>query len=417
MREELAILGGRPIIEQTHIIARDQFTEADKAAVEEYFKSGDSISFYGDEGLQHTYECALQDYFSVQHCVLVNSGTNALLAAYFALGLMPGDEVIVPAFSFFAVASPLLILHATPVMADCSSDTGLIDPQDVLSKVTERTRVVVINYICGDSIDMLPFVDELHRKNIALVEDLSLAFGASDHGKKLGCFGDLACCSLGSTKLLSGGQGGFVITNSREYYERIILLGCFGKRAYQNVLNPFYRQFCGVSYGMNIRMNALAIAVSYSRFLRSGDLIEERHKRYHMLSECIREFDFISPPREMVEKNRGSWHGYYALLGNDDKIPDHNKIAEALRAEGLDVHCGAHYPLLHKEKLYWIEKDGFFRTKKNPYKGNVQAASCVGADYYNGHILSFPLFLDEEISVVRDYCDAIYKVFSQIDKL
>lgn len=417
MMEELAIFGGCPVVNQTYVIARDQFTEADKVAVEEYFRNGEPISFYGDEGLQHTYEHALQDYFSAKYCILVNSGTNALLAAYFALGLMPGDEVIVPAFSFFAVASPLLMLHVTPVMADCSSDTGLIDPQDVLSKVTERTRAVVINYICGDSIHMQPFVDKLRRKSIALVEDLSLAFGASDHGKKLGCFGDLACCSLGSTKLLSGGQGGFVITNSREYYERIILLGCFGKRAYQNVFNPFYRQFCSVSYGMNIRMHSLAIAVSYSRFLRSGDLIEERHKRYHMLSECIREFDFISPPREMVEKNRGSWHGYYALLGNDDKIPDPNRIAEALRAEGLYVHCGAHYPLLHKEKLYWTEKDGVFRTKKNPYKGNVQAVSCIGADYYNEHILSFPLFLDEDISVVQDYCDAIYKVFSQIDKL
>lgn len=417
MTEKLAILGGRPVIRETRLIARDRFTEADRSAAEEYFKSGEPLSFYGDEGLQHTYEHALQDYFSARHCVLVNSGTNALLAAYFALGLMPGDEVIVPAFSFFAVASPLVMLHVLPVMADCSPDTGLIEPEDVFGKVTERTKAVVINHLCGDSIQMQPFADELRKRKIALVEDLSLAFGASDNGKKLGRFGDLACCSLGSTKLLSGGQGGFVITDNREYYERIILLGCFGKRARQNVLNPFYRQFSNVSYGLNIRMHALAIAVSYSRFLRSEEMIRERHKRYHMLSDCIREFNFISPPREMAEKKRGSWHGYYAVWGNDDGIPACAKIADALRAEGLFVHCGAHYPLLHKEKLYRIQKDGFFRTKKNPYKGNEEEAVCPGADYYNEHILSFPLFLDEDISIVQNYCDAVYKVFSQIDKL
>lgn len=413
---ELAILGGAPILQSSVDIARDKFTINDKNAIEKYLNSNEPNSFYGDEGLQHTYEQELKNYFSCNHCILVNSGTNALLSAYFALGLMAGDEVLVPAFSFFAVASPLLMLNITPIMVDCSKDTGLIDPDDVFKKITERTKAVVVNHLCGDCIDMQSFVDSLHQKNIAVIEDLSLAFGGTDNGKKLGCFGDITCCSLGSTKLLSGGQGGFIITNNREYYERIILLGCFGKRAYQNVINPFYRQFASVSYGMNIRMHSLAIAVSYSRFLCHEHLIEERHKRYNMLSNSISEFSFINPPRVVKEKNRGSWHGYYAVL-NDDSLPDGQKIADALCAEGLVVKFGAHYPLLHKQKLYWSENDGFYRRKKNPYKTNVTSAVCPNAEYYQNHILSFPLFLDEDISLVSAYCDAIHKVFSQIDKL
>lgn len=415
--KELALLGGEPILSNPLQIRRDTITDEDKKAVEEYFKSDGPISFYGDEGIQHEYEQELKTYFSYRYALLVNSGTNALLAAYFALGLMPGDEVLVPAFSFFAIASPLLLLHITPVMVDCNPCTGLIDTDDVERKITEHTKAVVINHICGDSIDMHTFTELCHQRKITVIEDLSLAFGATDHGKKLGTFGDLTCCSLGSTKLLSGGQGGFIVTNSMEYYERMILLGCFGKRASQNVINPFYRQFSQVSYGMNIRMHPLSIAISYGRFKRCDSLIKERHIRYNMLSTYIKKFSFINPPRFDVEKHRGSWHGYYAVLNDsfDDAVGQ--RIADAFCAEGIPVHFGAHYPLLHRQRVYWSNSDGIFRNKKNPYKTNQPFEPCVGAEYYHHHILSFPLFLDEDESEILACCEAVEKIFSQIDKL
>lgn len=415
--KELAILGGDPVFSNPLQIQRDIITDEDKKAVEAYFKSDGPISFYGDEGIQHEYEQELKTYFSYRYALLVNSGTNALLAAYFALGLMPSDEVLVPAFSFFAIASPLLFLHVTPIMVDCDAYTGLIDPKDAEQKMTEKTKAVVINHICGDSIDMHTFTEYCHQRKIAVIEDLSLAFGGTDHGKKLGTFGDLTCCSLGSTKLLSGGQGGFIVTNSLEYFERMILLGCFGKRASQNVINPFYRQFSQVSYGMNLRMHPLSIAISYERFKRRDYLIKERQIRYNMLSEYIKKFPFISPPRSVDEKFRGSWHGYYALLADCFDDIEGQRIADAFCAEGIPVHYGAHYPLLHRQKVYWSNSDGFFRNKKNPYKANQPFDSCAGAEYYNRHILSFPLLLDEDESVISACCESILKVLSQIDKL
>ena len=412
-KEELAIFGGDPVIPDEHFIARDKFTVEDQKSVAEYFEKGGPNSFYGDEGLQQIYENELKSYFNLKHCVLVNSGTNALLAAYFALGLMPGDEVLVPAFSFYAVASPLIMLHATPIMVDCDMNTGLIDANDAIKKITSHTKAVVVNYVCGDSNNMSLFATEMKKRKIAIVEDISLAFGATFFGKKLGTFGDLTCCSLGSTKLLSGGQGGFVATNSREYFERIVLLGCFGKRAHQNVFNPFYRQFCNVSYGMNIRMHSLAISISYSRFLRHKELIEQRHKRYNMLGECLKKYqEYIMPPRDVEGIFRGSWHGYYALISDDNLNKD--KVVEALSAEGLQVRKGAHYPLLNKEKLFWSSEDGFYRTAKNPYE-KKSYIECPGAEYYNEHIISFPLFLDEDVKMVEMYCEAIDKVFAKID--
>lgn len=391
--------------------SRNNYSADDIEAIRSFLEEHNVLSYYGDEGLQHTYEEALKQYFEAKYAILVNSGTNALFSAYFALGIMPGDEVIVPAFSFFAIASPLLLLHAKIVMADCSADTGLISVQDVLMKTTEKTKAVVVNHVAGDSVDMASFVDQMHKRKIAVIEDLSLAFGGMDNGRKLGTFGDLTCCSLGSTKMLSGGQGGFVTTNNREYFERIVMLGCFGKRAHQNVLNPFYRQFVNVSYGLNIRMQSLAIAVSYSRFQKVDTLIGMRHERYAKLSQCLSAFNkIVSPPREMPTKFRGSWHGYYALLSEEIPVDKRDRLVESMKTAGLCVTRGAHYPLLHKEKLYNSKKDGFYRTKDNPFKEEAQSYECNNAERFNSRILSFPLFLDEDMAVVETYCDMLNEI-------
>lgn len=414
----LAIKGGKPVIDKSFIVNRNQFTEKDKQAIYEYLNHDNVLSFYGDEGIQREYETSLMQYFEAKHCILVNSGTDALFSAYFALGLEPGDEMIVPAFSFFAIASPLLLFHVKIVIADCEPDTGLISIDDVLDKVTERTKGVVINHVCGDSVEMDVLVKELKNRGIPLIEDLSLAFGAMHNGRKLGTYGDMVCCSLGSTKMLSGGQGGFVITNNREYYERIIMLGCFGQRAKQNVYNPFYRQFVNVSYGLNIRMHSLAIAVSLARFKQRDLLIQSRRIRYEMLSNCITQYrDILEPPRKLSNKDRGSWHGYYAIFSDNVNKSQRSIITKALQAEGLLVNQFAHYPLINKEKLYWCEQDGIFRLKRNPYKIGCISYECPQASIYNQRILSFPLFLDEPIECVRKYCDGLDKVFANIREL
>lgn len=394
--------------------SKNNYSIEDIKAIQCFLKEHNVLSYYGDEGLQHSYEEALKSFFNTQYAILVNSGTNALFSAYFALGIMPNDEVIVPAFSFFAIASPLLLLHAKIVMADCSAETGLISINDVLNKISEKTKAVVVNHVAGDSVDMSCLVDEMHKRNIAVIEDLSLAFGGLDNGRRLGTYGDLTCCSLGSTKMLSGGQGGFVTTNNREYFERIVMLGCFGKRAQQNVINPFYRQFVNVSYGLNIRMQSLAIAISYSRFKRINTLIQLRHERYAKLSECLAPFhSFISQPRQLPSKFRGSWHGYYALLNENIPENSQNHLIESLNMAGLCVTHGAHYPLLHKEKLYYLKKDGLYRVQDNPFKENAQVYECNNAVRYNNRIISFPLFLDEDMCVIESYCDKLNEILSR----
>lgn len=414
MSKALAICGGEKTIEENrkYDIRRDLFTEDDRKAIIDYVSKKDSlISYYGDEGLQKEYENALAEYLGKKYCILFNSGTNAILAAYFALSLEPGDEVLVPDCSFFAVATPLLLLGIDPVVVDCDASLGLMDPEDLKKKITEKSKAVIVNHLCGHPVEMQAIMKLCQENNLKLIEDLSLAIGATYNDTLVGTMGDISCLSLGSTKLLSGGQGGAFLTDNTEYYERAILLGCFGKRAYQNILNPFYRQFAGGSYGTNSRMHPLAIAMSYARFCRRNELIEMRHERYNMISSALRNTGIIEPPITKKNVFRGSWHGYYATYDEENYDVPIEVVVCALQKEGLEVYHRAHYPMLHELQMFRKRKDGRYGIKENPYHMVI----CEETEYantirYNNKVISFPLFLDEPIELIQKYCDAIYKV-------
>ena len=399
MNEVLAIQGGKKTIDEKYenTVRRDRFTEDDRKAIIAYMSESNSlISYYGDEGLQKTYEKELAAYFKKKYCILFNSGTNAI----------------------FAVATPLLLLGINPVIVDCDPNLGLMDPNDLKRRITEKSKAVIVNHLCGHSVDLKRISALCKQNNLKLIEDISLAFGAKYNNTLVGTEGDISCLSLGSTKLLSGGQGGAFLTDNTELYERAILLGCFGKRAYQNILNPFYRQFVGGSYGTNSRMHPLAIAMSYSRFSKSNELIEMRHERYNMISFALKQTGIINPPITRKNVFRGSWHGFYATYEKKDYDVPIEIVVRALREEGLDVHHRAHYPMLHELPMFSKQTDGRYGVKKNPFHTKI----CMKEEYtdtvaYNDKVISFPLFLDEPLDLIQKYCDGIYKVANHFAEL
>ena len=151
MTSDLAILGGSPAVATPLSVDRTQPTAYDVETVENYLRSRGTLSYWAREGELAAYEDELAGFFSKDHAVLVNSGTSALYLAYVALGVGPGDEVIVPDVSFYAVAIPAAALGATVVVADCDSSTGLIDQADVLRRTTSRTKAVTVNQPDGAS--------------------------------------------------------------------------------------------------------------------------------------------------------------------------------------------------------------------------------------------------------------------------
>ena len=193
------------------------------------------------------------DYLGCKHAIGVSSGTDALLLALMAIDIKPGDEVIVPTYSFFATAGVVSRLNATPVLTDIDPVTFNIDPEDVKKKITSKTKAIIPVHLYGQSADMEPIMKIAKEKNIFVIEDAAQAIGTQyKDGKCVGTIGDIGCFSFFPSKNLGGyGDGGLVTTNNDElaYMLRIKRVHGGEQKYYHKVI------------GGNFRIDALQAAV------------------------------------------------------------------------------------------------------------------------------------------------------------
>lgn len=417
---ELAICGGRPSVPHPKPHAnRAVFTPADRAAIETYFEDpAPQNSYFGREGMLGAFERELAGFFGRGHCVLTNSGTSALHTAFFAAGVEPGDEVIGPAYTFHATVTPVFRLGAVPVLCDAEADTGNIDPDRIESLITEKTRAIVVTHQWGHPVDALRIAEIARRRGLVLIEDLSLAFGATLDGRLTGTFGDIACFSLGSTKLLSGGQGGGLVLDDQTMWERSNLIGHFARRSFDAVQSPALRQFADTGYGHNFRMHTLAIAISRSRFHRRAELMSARHARYERLSAHLSATGVIDPPVTRPGVYRGGWQGYCARHDPERTGVPLDVLVRALAAEGLEVSAGGYHLPLHYSRIFQSRSDGQAMHTPPPSNRRVyRRGDFPVAERHVGQLIGFPLFLDEELELVDAYGEACQKVCEQLERL
>jgi dTDP-4-amino-4,6-dideoxygalactose transaminase len=193
------------------------------------------------------------DYLDCKHAIGVSSGTDALLLALMAINVGPGDEVIVPTYSFFATAGVVSRLNATPVLTDVDPVTFNINPEDVKKKITSKTKAIIPVHLYGQSADMEPIMKIAKEKNIFVIEDAAQAIGTEyKDGKCVGTIGDIGCFSFFPSKNLGGyGDGGLVTTNNDELAHMLRIKRVHGgeKKYYHKVI------------GGNFRIDALQSAV------------------------------------------------------------------------------------------------------------------------------------------------------------
>ncbi|MGB9592267.1 MAG: DegT/DnrJ/EryC1/StrS family aminotransferase, partial [Candidatus Kryptoniota bacterium] len=175
-------------------------------------------------------EKKLCSYLGSKYAIGVSSGTDALLIALMAIGIKPGDEIIVPTFSFFATAGVVARMNAIPVFTDIDPVTFNIDPDDVLRKVSRRTRAIIPVHLYGQSADMEPIVEIAHKYSLKVIEDGAQAIGAQyKDGRCVGTIGDIGCFSFFPSKNLGGyGDGGLVVTNDDDLAERLMIMRVHG---------------------------------------------------------------------------------------------------------------------------------------------------------------------------------------------
>ncbi|MBF0347160.1 MAG: aminotransferase class I/II-fold pyridoxal phosphate-dependent enzyme [Magnetococcales bacterium] len=408
MSEQPALLGGVPAVGIPLPHAnRLAFEAEDRQAVNHFMETGGSISFFGHEPYLKDLERRLADLFGRRFCLLLNSGTSALQVAYAALGLKSGEPVAVPANTFHATVTPLSLLGAIPRFVDCHANDGNLDPESLerLLRQTPGIRAAVVTHMWGHPADLDELQRLCHSFSIPLVEDVSLAVGAIRNGKRAGGVGTVACLSLGSTKLLSGGQGGALLCDDPEIIQRAILLSHFGPRAQREVMHSGLRPYATTGLGANLRIHPLAAAIVSSRLERFTERCAARSLRYRYLLSGLRDHPCLAPRESPEGVTLGSWQGFHMPLHAESMLT-RDQLIRALRAEGLEVSGLEDYGKLHTRPL--------FRTpptwNRHPQESPVPRDVCPNADAFFDRRLFFPLFLDEPLTLMDQYLEGCRKV-------
>ena len=283
--ERLAVFGGpkavtRPLNERWPVVTEDA-----RRAVNETLILGrtTSIDFKHDSIM---FEKEFSEYIGTQFALATNSGTSALRSAYFAIGLQPGDEVIIPAYTFAASATPLLTLGARPVFCDIDPETLTIDLESAKGKINAKTRAICAVHIWGNPANLSELREICQQNNLRLIEDCSHAHGALHGNKYVGNWGDIACFSLQGQKPVSGGEAGVITTNDPDLYDRMLALGHYG-RVTRDQLVPVYRGMDQISLGEKYRPHLLGMILARHDLRRLGVLNRMRSRNYQKLMEAF----------------------------------------------------------------------------------------------------------------------------------
>lgn len=333
---KLAIRGGNPV-RRASFPQWPIFGETEKAALLRVLESQKWGSIQGEE--TRAFEKEFAAFQDADYGVATNSGTSALEIALRAAGTRVGDEVIVPAYTFVATATAALANGAIPVFADIGLETFNVDPASVESCISERTRAIVPVHFGGRPADMDALVQLAKKHDLVLIEDAAQAWGASWRGRKVGAIGDLGCFSFQSSKNVSAGEGGIILTNDDEYLE--------AAKSYVNC----GRVEGGVWYahyhlGGNSRMTEFQSALLRAQLGRYPGQLEMRRSSMQALDKSLPEIPGITP---LLADERVTGHACHLYIFRYHSTAfdslSKSEFIDALRAEGIPCSGGYSIPL------------------------------------------------------------------------
>jgi perosamine synthetase len=391
MTSTLAIDGGMPVRQGMLPYGRQSIDQDDIQSVVEVLRSnwlttGPKIA---------EFERAFAKSVGAAEAVAVSSGTAALHAAMYALGVGPGDEVIVPAMTFAASANCVVYQGATPVFVDVAPDTLLIDTNNVKAKITARTRAIIAVDYAGQPCDYEGLSALARAHDLALVADACHSLGASYRGRQVGTLADLNVFSLHPVKAMTTGEGGMITTENSEIAHR---MRCF--RNHGVTSDHFQRDnertwlYEIVDLGYNYRLSDVQCALGLSQLQKLSTRVDRRRRiarRYAEAFSHIAEFEALSAGGD----RESAYHLYVVRLNSSALRVDRTRIFAALRSEGIGVNV--HYLPVHLHP-YYRER---FRTRPG---------LCPHAEAAYESILSLPIFPAMSDGDVEDVIRALRKV-------
>jgi dTDP-4-amino-4,6-dideoxygalactose transaminase len=277
--------------------------EEEVQAVRRVIQSGQLFRYRGGEGGEtDKFEAEWSKKIGVQHTIAVTSGTAALICGLVGMGVGPGDEVIVPAYTFMATALAPLAVGAMPVIAEV--DTSLtIDPADIERKITPRTKVIIPVHMVGLPCNMDAIMDVARRHGLKVLEDACQADGGSYGGQRLGAIGDAGAFSFNHYKIITCGEGGALVTDEQEIYERALIFhdgGAVFRDRPEALAVPFFA-------GMNFRINEILSAILRVQLTRLDGMLEAMLTEKRTLMQSLAGAgDFTFNPIHDVEGDCGT---------------------------------------------------------------------------------------------------------------
>jgi perosamine synthetase len=420
---ELALFGGPATITRPFKPYRSigpEEAQAARAVVESgvlsRFLGSWDPDFYGGERVK-AFERAWESHFSVRHAVTVNSATSGLIAAVGAVGVEPGDEVIVSPWTMSASATAILIWNAIPVFADIEEETYNLDPVSIEKNITPRTRAIMVPDIFGHPADMDAIMEIAGRHGLKVIEDAAQAPGALYKGRYAGTVAHVGVFSLNYHKHIHTGEGGVSVTDDPALAERLQLIrnhaeAVAGDKGVQDLSNMI---------GFNFRMTEIEAAIGIEQLKKLPALTARRTAVANRLTEGLQGLRGLRTP--VVKADCTHVYYVYPLLYRKEVTGVHRgRVFEALRAEGVPV--GDRYVNLHLLPLY--QKKIAYGTKGFPwnagfYQGNVsydKGICPVAESLQDGRHLGIGLCMndygDEDVELI---VEAFRKVWRHLDRL
>jgi perosamine synthetase len=392
MGTRLAIDGGTPVRKRMLPYGRQWVDEADVQAVVEVLRS----DWLTTGPKVREFEQAFADFVGAREAVAVSNGTAALHAAMYAVGIGPGDEVIVPPMTFAASANCVVFQGGTPVFADVDLDTLLLDPAQAETKVTPRTKAIIAVDYTGQPCDYDTLRAIADQHGLTLVADACHALGGSYKGRPVGSLADLSVFSFHPVKHITTGEGGMITTDDSDLARRMQIFRNHGittdHRQREQQGSWFYEM---VDLGYNYRLPDINCVLGLAQLGRLDGWLARRREIAARYTEAFAQMPEVDVPYVPPETNP-AWHLYVTEVNQERLRVGRKEIFAALRAENIGVN-------VHYIPVYW-----------HPYYqalGYKRGLCPVAEDAYE-RLISLPMFPAMADKDVEDVITAVCKVIS-----
>jgi dTDP-4-amino-4,6-dideoxygalactose transaminase len=351
------------------------FTEDEKQAVQQVLESGKVNYWTGQEG--RLFEKEFANYIGTDYAIAVANGTVALELCLIALGIQPGDEVIVTSRTFLASASAIVMRGAVPVFADVDLDSQNITAESIQQVITPKTKVIIAVHLAGWPCDMPDIMALAKQHDLAVIEDCAQSHGATINGKQTGSFGDMAAFSFCQDKIMTtGGEGGMVTTHNKALWEKAWSFKDHGK-SYDTVYNkehlPGFR-WLHESFGTNWRLSEMQSAIGRKQLEKLEDWVAKRNVLAELYTKYLSEYAYLRIAKA-PENMKHAYYKYYMFV-DQAMLPEgwtRNTVVDKINQADIPCMQGS-CSEIYKEKCF----DGTgFRPEKDLLNAKQLGAESI----------------------------------------